>query len=168
MRRQDIVSILITFVVGVCVGSYLYLYGFSQQFSFFGELTKDTDALVIVGGAYGGCERGGLCASFQLATDGTYASFPAAGDREARIKEEGEISAPLLRELRDTFTVDYLSALEQSITPEMCETYTDGIEYRFRIAVGEEQFELDSCDTALANDAAAQDLLQRLLSSVGL
>lgn len=168
MRRQDIISILVTFVIGVFVGSYLYLFGFSQQFTFFGELTKDANALMIFGEAYGGCERGGLCGSFQLASDGTYASFPAVADREARMKEEGEIPADLRRALRETLTDDYLFELSKIIIPEMCETYRDGIDYRFRISIGEEQYLLDSCDTELANDVAAQALLQRLLSSVGL
>jgi hypothetical protein len=168
MRRSDIVSILVTFIVGVFVGSYLYLFGFTQQFSFFGELTQDKHSLTIFGEAYGGCMRGGLCASFQLAPDGTFASFPAAADLEVRIKEDGEISSDLRRELRETFTTEYLFALSEDITPEMCESFYDGIEYRYRISVGDEQYLLDTCDTALANDEDAQALLQRLLSSVGL
>lgn len=168
MRRSDIINILVTFVVGMFVGSYLYLFGFSQQFTFFGELTKDTGGLMIFGEAYGGCERGGICASFRLNSDGTYASFPAAADREARIKEEGEISGELRRTLRETFLPDYLFALSKEITPEMCESFYDGVEYRYRISVGDEQYLLDTCDTALANDTDAQVLLQTLLSSVGL
>lgn len=168
MRRQDLVSILITFVVGLFVGSYLYLFGFSQQFTFFGELTEQPTGLTIFGEAYGGCERGGLCGSFQLAADGSYASFPSVGDREARVKEEGDIPAELRRTLRDTFTDDYLFDLSEPFVPEMCATYSDGVDYRFRISIGEEQYLLDTCDTELANDATAQTLLRRLLSSVGL
>jgi len=167
MRRQDIATILVTFIVGALVGGYLYLYGFSTQFAPLGELTE-VETFTIIAEAYGGCERGGFCAEFQLASDGTFRAFPAALRQEDRMLREGEVERDVIRGLRDTFTADYLFKLSDPVASVDCASFVDGLDYRYRIIRGDEQYLLDTCDTALAYDASAKDALRNLFSDVGL
>ncbi len=167
MRRQDLMAILGTFFVGVLVGGYLYLYGFSTQFAPLGELTE-VETFTVLAEGYGGCERGGFCATFQLESDGTFRAFPAAFEREERIRREGEVASGVMGELRDVFTPDYLFALSEPVDPVDCASFVDGVDYRYRIIRGDEQYLLDTCDTALSYDKSAQDRLRNLFSDVGL
>jgi hypothetical protein len=167
MRRQDLMAILGTFFVGVLVGGYLYLYGFSTQFAPLGQLTE-VETFTVLAESYGGCNWGGFCATFQLNTDGTFRAFPAAFEREERVRREGEVASGVMRELRDVFTAEYLFSLAEPIESVDCASFVEGIDYRYRIIRGDEQYTLDTCDTALAYDASARDQLRNLFSDVGL
>jgi hypothetical protein len=167
MRRHDIVAIIGTLLIGMFAGGYLYLYGFSAQFAPLGELAE-VETFTVFAEAYGGCERGGMCAAFQLESDGSYRTLAATAAGEERVRREGEVAGSVMRELRDVFTPEYLFRLSDPITPVDCASYVDGIDYRYRIIRGDEQYHLDTCDTALSYDKSAQDSLRNLFSDVGL
>lgn len=164
MRGQDIVAIVGTFILGLATGWYLFVFGFSLQF---GDLTEFVEAepIIIIGEAYGGCERGGGCASYRIADDGTYRAFAGAPDQTvARELKEGKVPVDWQRDLRRTFSHETLEELAQSYNKTTCRSYADGIEYRYRIELGETTYELDTCTTRLATDADARALLQDLFS----
>lgn len=162
MRGQDIVAIVGTFILGLVAGWYLFVFGFSLQFGEVAELVE-AEPLVIIGEAYGGCERGGYCASYQVADDGSYRALAGAPDRMTRREpKEGTVPDEWRRDLHGLFSQEALKKLSQPYNKTSCRTYTDGIEYRYRIELGNETYELDTCTTALAVDADAQALLQDL------
>lgn len=162
MRGQDIVAIVGTFILGLVSGWYLFVFGFSLQFGEVAELVEG-ETLVVIGEAYGGCERGGYCASFRVADDGSYRAFAGAPDRtQPRVSSEGEIPKDWQRDLRDMLGHEKLEDLSQPYNKTTCRTYNDGIEYRYRIELGEDTYELDTCTTRLATDADTSSLLQDL------
>lgn len=160
---------LVTLVVGMIVGAYLYVFGFSQQFTFFGGLTEDRSSLSMSGNAYGGCERGGVCGSFQLQSDGTFRTLlPSIGRTSTRVQYEGELSASQMREIRQVFTGRGAPAFGQAIVPDSCASDVDGIDYVVRVSVGGTTYTFSTCDTAIARDATAMQVLRELISGVGL
>ena len=71
VKKDDVVSILITLVVGLFLGSYLYVGFFAPRFSVTETSSVQTlDSLTIESEAYGSC--GSRCPSFQVIADGTY------------------------------------------------------------------------------------------------
>ncbi len=159
---------IVTFVVGMVVGSYLYLYGFAPQYNTLLKSVETSGELVIVGEAYGGCARGSICPSFQVASDGRYQAFPAATILADREVVTGLVSVALYKDLRDRFSQAGLAALAIPVTPNNCDSYRDGIDYRLRISAGDEQFLLDTCTTALASERAALQLLTNLVAEMGI
>ena len=152
MKRQDIISSIVTFVVGAVVGSYLYLYGFAPQFKTLIDSAGSSGQLVIVGEAYGGCSRGSICTSFQVANDGSFRTFPTVAIGAERKVKTGQVSADLYKELRTALSKDALIALSKPVAGSNCSSYGDGVDYRLRVTAGDEQFVLDTCTTALANE----------------
>lgn len=163
MKRQDIISIIVTFLVGVVVGSYLYLYGFAPQYNTLIDSASNTGQLVIAGEAYGGCARGGICATFQVTNDGTFKAFPTQAREAERVVQTGKISTSLYQQFRASLTSGTLTRLAAPVTPKDCASHTDGIDYQLRIFFGDEQFTLDTCTTALADNLEQQILLDKLV-----
>lgn len=162
MRGQDIVAIVGTFMLGLFCGWYLFVFGFSLQFDDVTDIATG-ESLVVIGEAYGGCERGGGCASYRIAEDGTYRAFSSSVDvSSGRVVKEGEVPADWYRDIKDTLTESELTHLSEPYQKTDCKTYNDGIEYRYRVQLGEAMYELDTCTTALAKDADARALLQDL------
>jgi hypothetical protein len=76
MKRQDLLTILITFCMGVIFGFYIYLAGFAPANErITTALETNVDGLVITGEAYGGCIQVGNCPRFNIASDGSYRYF---------------------------------------------------------------------------------------------
>lgn len=162
MRGQDIVAIVGTFILGLFCGWYLYVFGFSLQFNEVTEFAQG-ESLVIIGEAYGGCERGGGCASYRIADDGTYRAFPGGVDAVGeRVVKEGEVPADWYSDIKKALTKDALETLSEPYRKTNCRSDGDGIEYRYQVQLGEAMYELDTCTTALATDADVRALLQDL------
>lgn len=157
-----------TFVVGVFVGAYLYMYGFSEQFDVVGDLGGTTTGLEVYGEGYGGCVRGGVCGSFELQPDGRFTSFPPASDLAARKRSEGTVDPVTMRELEEYFTVEVLTELVRPIANSQCSSFVDGVDYRYRMILDGEEYLLDTCATELYEDDIARALLRDLEESVGL
>lgn len=168
MKSQDILNILVTFVVGTIVGAYLYIFGFSPQFSGVGDALQSSNEFRITGTAYGGCAFGGICGSFQIDAEGAFRMYPNALDKDAHILREGEVTETLWREVQRTFSATALEQLSRPIVPPSCVSESDGIDYDVRVYIGDAEYELDTCDTALVRSAAELALLRRLISDVGL
>lgn len=168
MKRQDIINIVVTFIVGVIVGAYLFVYGFNPQYEQVTNWTEEVGTFSVAGEAYGGCKRGGICASFQITDRGAYKTFPAVSAGEERIPTEGILPSAVYRDLRNAFTGDSLVVLEEPVTSNGCASATNGIDYRLRVSLSSEQFVLDTCTTALADDKPTRDLIKKLVSTMSL
>jgi hypothetical protein len=170
MRRQDIVSIIVTFVVGLLTGGYLYLFGFSQQFSL-DELsesvaTPDRDFTMTIE-AYGGCDRSGRCPRYVVGSDGavtgTVPATPEAG------KVTGQLDQQLWLELQDYFYPEQLDVLsEPMVSADDCASADDGVDYQVTVIRGSVTYRLDTCRSALAEDDVAYALLLDVVDSVPL
>ena len=148
MKRQDILSILITFVVGFFAGGYLYVAHFAKVFNPDPVATEEVlDDFSVIGEAYGGCRD--RCPSFQLLSDGSYRyqRLPEIGTE--KIITPGTLPLDIQRDLKNSLNEDVLREQSQVIEPSACASFSDGIDLRYRITFEGEDYIVDSCGTTL-------------------
>jgi hypothetical protein len=161
MNRQDGLSILITFVIGVVVGGYFYLTGFSLKT--FSTTTQDTyKDFAIVGESYGDCGSVNGCASFQLLGDRSYRVLHNSQDIGNELIREGDISNSLRKELQKNLVVSVLEQQSEETSASNCASGNDGIDYSFRVTLDGENYLLDTCKTAVEYDSKAWLSLAKL------
>ena len=150
MKKPDILSILITFVVGVFAGGYLYLTGFaSVEDKMSIPDAEELMEFTIVGEVYGGCELGNACPSFQVLKDGSYRYFytPAVGIDQ--ILRQGTLPRQLRRQVDVVMRVDDLTEQSEKIQPSFCNSYSDGIDVKYQVMLDGTEYLLYSCGTAV-------------------
>jgi hypothetical protein len=168
MKKQDIRNIIITFVLGILVGAYLYVYGFMPQYGGVTDWLEEKGEFVIVVREYGECTQYAECSSFRVAPNGDYRLIVSVGDpNEEPEVFNGEISSKLHTQLRQTFSTATLPGLAQPITPVNCDSFTnEGYDYQIQVTVGDKVYSLDTCKTALARDPNARAVLESLLDEI--
>lgn len=148
MKKQDFLSILITFVVGILLGGYLYL---TDAANFIMKLSIPDEEMVseftIVGDVYGGCRS--TCPSFQVLSDGSYHYLytPSAGAE--KVTRKGNIPFALQQQLKAAVTKNQLWGQSTAIEPAVCNSYTDGIDVKYEILLDGVTYTLDSCGTSV-------------------
>lgn len=147
MSHQDKISILITFIVGLLAGGYLYLTGFATTFKLPEVTTDDVySEFVIIGESYGACKQDGNCLSFQLLESGKYRALYGDGS-DGVITHEASIPYSLRRTLKSNLTPTLLT-LDSRLAPTVvCQFGNEGTNYRFRISRDEVSYVLDTCLT---------------------
>jgi len=161
MTRQDGLSILITFVIGLVAGSYFYVTGFS--FKTFTVATQDTyEDFAIVGESYGNCGLNDGCMSFQLIADGTYRALPDSQDVEEGVVKEGDITGSLRKELQKNINISALEKQSKKVSATNCASGAQGIDYGFRITLDGKDYLLDTCKTSVDYDSKAWNSLAKL------
>lgn len=146
MKRQDILSIAITFAMGFVAGIYLYISGFAGLMT---QLTVDDiasiDEFIIVADAYGGCRAD--CPSFQVQSDGDYRYLYSPERGAEQVLREGTLPLDLRRELRSSVTLRALALQSKTVDPVTCESYRDGTDVVYSITVEGVEYVIDSCGT---------------------
>ena len=124
MKRQDVLTILITFVMGVVFGFYVYLVGFAPTSDRVSTVIQDdAGSLVITGEAYGGCLRSGNCPTFNIAADGSYRYFYTPLGTDEQVLREGVLPLTLQQQLDRNVVQSALNTQSRMIQPVFC-TYT--------------------------------------------
>lgn len=147
MRKSDIISILITFIVGLFAGSYLYLTGFAPiEAEVSTPNSEEISQFTIVGDAYGGCRD--ACPSFQVVNDGSYRYLytPAVGVDQ--VIRQGKLPYELHKKLRKELTESELINQSKIIKPSTCSSYADGIDVVYEITLNSKTYTINSCGTA--------------------
>lgn len=151
MRRQDIINIISTFLMGFCVGVYLFFTGFAGFMSNLSvpsfERAQSAPEFEIVADAYGGCERATACPSFRVTDSGEYRYLYTDRTTRERVTRSGRLPIGLRRELETVLTPAVLSTQSREITPAMCDSFMDGVDIRYAITLEDNTYELDSCGT---------------------
>lgn len=158
MKRQDIVTILFTFVVGFAFGMYLYTIGFMQDFDAPDvQSQQELSDFVLSAEVYGGCRN--TCPSFQILADGTYRYLftPTAGAEQ--IIRDGTLPRALRRDISEAFNKTDLATQSVKTQPAVCNSYTDGIDVRYRVTLAGEEYLLDTCGTAVDTNSALWNTL---------
>ncbi len=159
ITKQDRLSILITFTIGLVAGFYFYLTGYSFKFS--GISKEDTYSdFSIVGEAYGNCQREG-CLSFQLLSDGSYRVL-VKKTNVGTVSKEGIIPRSLRTELTRNVDTKILKQQSQKGLATNCASSDGGVDYKFKITRAGEDYELDTCKTRVAYDSGAWGSLAKL------
>lgn len=148
LPRQEILSILVTFVVGFLAGGYLYLNEFTKMVSpdVVADV-QDVEQLNITSEAYGGCRD--MCPAFQVKSDGSYRYryTPAVGSDE--VFRDGTLPLDIQRLVKRDLDAKSLAAQSENINATSCSSFTDGIDINYSIVLSGESYELDSCATAV-------------------
>lgn len=145
MKSQDLLSILITFFVGVVAGAYIFLVGYAPTVAKF-EVPNQSEAqsLVIESEVYGSCRN--ACPAFQL--DGhSYRYLYYTSYDDPPVIKQGSIPFALRRELQKNLTLRALQAQSQPRTPALCGSYEDGIDVQYTITLDGLRYVLDTCGT---------------------
>jgi hypothetical protein len=154
LTKQDALSILITMVAGFIVGMYLYVMGFAPQVE---KVTQQFEpgppAWVIVGEAYGGI-RAVSAPAFRIEADGSYRYLPPAPIGELAEPQTGTLPRGWQRPLESFLTADTLATLAVPREADDCASFVDGLDYTYDITFDGTEYNLDTCYTALADNAA--------------
>lgn len=159
MIRQDLISIMITFILGIGAGFYFYLTGYTFEFS---DVPKEDNYadFSIEGEAYGGCKVGG-CMSFQVLADGSYRVLLTKSE-VGEVVKEGVISKSLKNELVKNLSTKTLNQQSQKRPLAKCASDEDGIDYNFRITRADEDYVLDTCKNAIVYESEGWKSLGKL------
>jgi hypothetical protein len=160
MTHQDKISIIITFIFGAIVGSYLYFAGFATTFTLPEADTNEAYAdLVITADSYGKCEEEDNCFAFQIIGDGSYrAIFDVTGER---IVKEANISSALNQELKATLLPADLALDSTLLVDPLCTEVVNDTYFRFNISLASTTYTLDTCTTAIRYDSPVWTVLRK-------
>lgn len=160
MTFQDKVSIIITFVFGAIVGSYLYFAGYATTFTLPEADTNEIYAdLVITADSYGKCEETNTCFAFQIIGDGSYrAIFDATGQK---IVKEASISSVLNRQLKATLIPAELTLDSTLLVEPFCTEVINDTYFRYNISVDSTTYTLDTCTTDIRYDGPVWTVLKK-------
>ena len=154
LTRQDALSILITVVAGFIAGMYLYVVGFAPQVEkVVTQLEPAAPAWVIVGEAYGGI-RGASSPAFRIEADGSYRYVPSVPTGSVAEPLSGTLPRGWQRSLQEFLNPTTLTTTAAARDPVDCESFVDGVDFTYDITLGDTEYALDTCYTALANNAA--------------
>ena len=148
--RQDILIMIVTFVVAVFAGFYLYLTAFAPQFEELAGQTEEVyEDFVLEGTQYGGDRLGGTPPSFQVLENGTYRYLPYTLEGAVVDAREGTVPRSLLNEVKNELTEEVLVTAATIVTRGDCMSYVDGLDYNYSVTVNGENYTLDTCTTNL-------------------
>lgn len=163
MKRQDLLTILITFAMGLFVGFYVYLAGFAPATDRVSSTIEQIDSgITVTGEVYGGCERVGNCPTYNIANDGSYRHFYVPLGSNEQVVREGVLPLALQQQLNRHVVEPALEQQSQPIEPVFCESFVDGIDVLYTVTLNDDEYTLDTCGT----DVVAESTLWQALSNV--
>ena len=146
MKRQDVMSILFTALIGFIGGGYLYVTHFSKLIQPDNVQTESQiGSFTIVGESYGSC--GVDCPSFQILSDGSYRYQYAQSAGAVKSLKSGTVPLKLQRSVQDALSTDSLIVQSKTLSAPSCDQ--NSINYRYKIAFDGAEYLLNSCNTAL-------------------
>lgn len=161
MNRQDIATILLTFITGFAVGMYVYIAG-AANFLAMLSTSDQTEVYnyVIVGDRYGGC--GSDCPSFRVDSTGSFRFLSAADSGEEQVARDGRLPYGLRQSLDNVLATNTLSLQSQSTAILQCDSLAEGSNVTYRIELSGVIYQLDSCQTAVDTNSELWRSLSRV------
>jgi hypothetical protein len=164
VKKQDILALLVTFIVGIVVGFYLYFTGFLPQYGS-GRVYENRVAFELRGEVYGGCSRDGVCGSFIVREDGSYRAFPSVRFGEERLPREGTLPREMRRALLAAATKEELSSQSAARVARECPSAVGGLDFRIRLTRDDITYTLDTCTTAVNHQSELWRSIYRVLDA---
>ncbi len=163
MTGKEITSLVLTFCIGFLFGVFIYFSGWLQTF---GESDVQTQAeansFTIISEVYGGCMTN--CPSFKIESDGTYRYLFTPAHGEEQIVRDGKLPRTLRSEIAQSVIISSLKNQSKRIEPSICNSYTDGIDVKYRITVNGKLYILDTCGTDINTDSRLWNALVKIWS----
>jgi len=166
MTKKDKINLLITFLAGLVSGVYVYLSGYSFRLpdkvgqDYYGEFR-------IVGKSYNGnqaCNVKG-CLSFEVKIDGSYTLITYETDG-SQVRKIGNIDSNLKRELSQELKPEALKTQAEKSSGKNCSSDVGKMDFNFKVAVDEKEYELDSCKTKIDTRSKVWQVLAKLWSTL--
>ncbi len=162
VKKQDLILIAVTFVMGIIAGWYLYVMAFAPQFNeFLGQTESVYEDLVLVGEEYR-AEADGTLPSFQILKDGTFSYVPATALGDVATPMEGTLPRALWNEVKADLTKARLVKLDTVVVGEGCASANFGADFTYTVTLSSVEYTLDTCTTALSADTAVRTTLDKL------
>lgn len=162
MKNEDLLSILVTFLMGLVAGAYLYL---SQGAPLESRLStpdsKSSSEFVVIGETYGSCEK--ICPSFRIEHNGSYRYLHAVEGQSELELSEGVLTFSLLRDLKRFASSEVLVEQSQEASDAEC-VMGDGVGVRYSITLEGDLYLLDSCGTSVDLDSDLWKTLNEIWS----
>lgn len=165
LKGQDWTIVVITFLIGMIAGSYMYIVGFAPNYEDI-ELPVVTESgdmnIVIFAETYGG-DSLGTSPKFELVGSGRYTYTPFnPGGETAAAPVTGTLPPLLMEELTAVLKARTLKTASEEIIPESCEMFVDGVEYRYRVVLDEDIYVVDTCGTNFMRDSELATTLEKV------
>lgn len=143
--------------MGMISGAFLYLTVFAPSYESDIDTTESigADRVVVQGSMYGGCMEMDMCASFKLVDDRSY-NYLEYTDAEI---EKGKIPSEMSDVIFSYIGSNAFFNDTKKAASDSCDSFVDGIDYRYEVTLDDEQYILDTCNTVFLYDTAAQNLL---------
>ena len=162
VKKQDLILIAVTFVMGIIAGWYLYVMAFAPQFNeYLGQTEAVYEDLVLVGEEYR-AEGDGTLPSFQILKDGTFSYVPATALGDVAAPIEGTLPRALWNEVKADLTKVRLAKLDAVVAGEGCASANFESDFTYTVTLSSVEYTLDTCTTALATDRSVRATLDKL------
>lgn len=168
ISRADWVLFVLTLLMGMVAGAYLYAMSFKPIYQPEGSVTGgEAGALEfsVIAKAYGGFHpREYVHPSFRITGDGNVSYYK--GGENAIDQTAVEVSLPrsLFNRLVDDISRADLEELSYPDPKDTCRIASDGVDYTYRITMDRTQYEMDTCYTALPYDHSLTQTLEDVWS----
>lgn len=148
MEKDDLVSILITVVIGFIGGGYLYVAHFTKLYGNDGVETQEQQLeFSLQGEAYGSC--GVNCPAFQVKNDGSYRyRYYTETDQPPTVRE-GTLPLSEQRAIKRALDETELATQSVAVAPGTCNSATGAIDIRYAVVYQGASYRIDSCGTAV-------------------
>lgn len=165
MKKADYISVLVTLIVGLFSGFYLYTTVFAP--AAMQVIEPDQDRILqfsVTGEFYGGCDD--ACPSFHLLGDASFRYFytPEGGGKQEVF--EGKISKTLQRKIDNVFTIPELERQSQFKKGDDCASYSGESDISYDIFFEDNEYIVDSCSTAADGDSKLWSALNEIWSDI--
>ncbi len=148
LSKDDLISILVTFVVGFLAGGYLYVGQFTKIYGKDAVATEEkAQEFSIVGEAYGSC--GDVCPAFQLLKDGTYRYRYSPEINAEAVVRDGTLPLDIQSRVKRSLDANALEEESQTVDAVVCNSLSGGVDIRYQISYEGGDYEIDSCGTAV-------------------
>lgn len=152
MKKDDLISIWITIIVGLVGGAYLYVAQFTKLYGNDGVETQEEQLeFSMTAEAYGSC--GTNCPAFQVKNDGTYRyRYYTEVDQPPTVRE-GTLPFSEQRTVKRALSEDVLQEQSQVVSPAGCNSATGGIDIKYNVVYKAKQYQINSCGTAVDSES---------------
>jgi hypothetical protein len=149
MTHQDRFSIIITFVIGIFVGGYLYLTGFLPTYHLPEAMTQDAyEGLVLIADSYGACQVEDTCLSFQLLPDRSFTAVVGVGS--ASYTRKDDVSRGGMSSFLKAVSPAALSTNSQPLAEYSCRyNGPEATNFRFQVTYGGKNYVIDTCQSQI-------------------
>lgn len=151
MKKQDLISIMITAIVGFFAGIFMFVsYANSIALPIVaGDVPTQAEAqeFSIVGEVYGSCAEN--CPSFQLLENGNYRYRYVLERGQPALIKDGTLPLGLQSDIKNELALTTLEAQGEIKDRLACASESEGFDFRYKIMFDGEEYILDSCISAI-------------------